>query len=419
MKNILISQNPHWDGITQNLIKRDKLEQLIDYLPLRQVITISGIRRCGKSSLARLAIEHLIQSGVERHNILFVNLEQPFFLEFKHDANYLETIYETYLKLMHPKGKIYIIFDEVQFFDNWQVYIKSKYESHDIKFIITGSNSSLLSNELNTLLSGRSLNVHLTPFSFKEFLNYKGIAYENEFNRVKNRIDIARAKEEYLIWGGFYEVFETPQERIKREILISYAKNIIYQDIVPRYNIRNSEVLERLFFYLLSNATGILNYTTLSETFSISVKSIKEYINYFEDVFLMQRIDKFHNKPKERITSAKKLYVLDNGFLTIAPKHSKNMGALLENLVFNTLYQNNRELAYLKERYEVDFYTHGNLYQVAYDISEPKTRKRELNAFEYFKKGVNGRCFLITNDVNEVIDKVEIVSLERFLVDGV
>jgi predicted AAA+ superfamily ATPase len=149
------------------------------------------------------------------------------------------------------------------------------------------------------------------------------------------------------------------------------------------------------------------------------VKSIKEYINYFEDVFLMQRIDKFHNKPKERITSAKKLYVLDNGFLTIAPKHSKNMGALLENLVFNTLYQNNRELAYLKERYEVDFYTHGNLYQVAYDISEPKTRKRELNAFEYFKKGVNGRCFLITNDVNEVIDKVEILSLERFLVDGV
>ena len=77
------------------------------------------------------------------------------------------------MKLMNPKGKVYIIFDEVQFFDNWQVYIKSKYESHDIKFIITGSNSSLLSNELNTLLSGRSLNVHLSSFSFKEFLNFK------------------------------------------------------------------------------------------------------------------------------------------------------------------------------------------------------------------------------------------------------
>ena len=80
MKNILVAQNPHWSGVEQNFIKRDKLQQLIDYLPLRQIITISGIRRCGKSSLARLAIEHLIESGVEAYNILFVNLEQPFFL---------------------------------------------------------------------------------------------------------------------------------------------------------------------------------------------------------------------------------------------------------------------------------------------------------------------------------------------------
>ena len=96
MKNILVAQNPHWSGVEQNFIKRDKLQQLIDYLPLRQIITISTIRRCGKSSLARLAIEHLIESGVEAYNILFVNLEQPFFLEFRGDANYLETIYETY-----------------------------------------------------------------------------------------------------------------------------------------------------------------------------------------------------------------------------------------------------------------------------------------------------------------------------------
>jgi len=145
------------------------------------------------------------------------------------------------------------------------------------------------------------------------------------------------------------------------------------------------------------------------------VKSIKEYINYFKDVFLMQRIDKFYTKPKEKIKSSKKLYVLDNGFLTIAPKHSKNMGALLENLVFNSLYQKNRELTYLKETYEVDFYSEGDLYQVAYDISELKTRKGELNAFNYFKRGINSCCLLITNDVNEFTDEVEILSLDKFL----
>jgi predicted AAA+ superfamily ATPase len=93
------------------------------------------------------------------------------------------------------------------------------------------------------------------------------------------------------------------------------------------------------------------------------------------------------------------------------------MGALLENLVFRVLYQENRELTYLKETYEVDFYSQGNLYQVAYDISDAKTRKRELNAFNYFKKGKDSRCILITNDRDEVTENIEILSLDRFLLE--
>ncbi|WP_321777501.1 ATP-binding protein [Sulfurimonas sp.] len=248
MKNILIEQNYHWNGVKETSIKREKLQTLIEYLPLKQIITITGIRRCGKSTLARLAIDYLINDGVEPKNILFVNLEQPYFLEHRHNADYLNTIYEEYIKFINPKGKIYIFLDEIQFFENWQVYIKSKYESSDIKFIITGSNSSMLSNDLNTLLSGRSLNIHLDTFTFKEFLDYKEIDCSSEYAQVKNKIDIKRAMDEYIKWGGFFEVFEIENETIKKEILISYAKNILYQDIVPRYKIRNSEVLERLFF---------------------------------------------------------------------------------------------------------------------------------------------------------------------------
>ena len=134
-----------------------------------------------------------------------------------------------------------------------KVFIKSKYESSDIKFIITGSNSSMLSNDLNTLLSGRSLNIHLDTFSFNEFLNFKQINYSNEIEKISNKIAIKRAVEEYMNWGGFYEVFSIENENLKKEILLSYVKNIIYQDIIPRYGIRNSEIVERLFFYLLSN----------------------------------------------------------------------------------------------------------------------------------------------------------------------
>ncbi len=412
MKNILIEQNIHWQKQKLSYIRRAKLDKLISYLPLKQIITITGIRRCGKSTLAKQAIDYLIETGVNEENIFFVNLEQPCFLEYKHDANYLNTIYDEYLKLMNPKGKVYVVFDEMQFFENWQVYIKSKYESSDIKFILTGSNSSMLSNELNTLLSGRSLNIHLDTFSFEEFLDFKEIEYKNEFDRVKNKIDIQRAKDEYIKWGGFYEVFETKEESIKKDILVSYVKNIIYQDIVPRYNIRNSEALERLFFYLLSNITGVLNYTTLSKTFGISDKSIKEYINYFEDVFLLKRIDKFHNKQKEQIKSSKKIYALDNGFLQIAPKNSTNLGASLENLVFNLLSQKALHVTYLKDVYEVDFYAKDTMYQVSYDISEEKTKNREINAFKYFD---NANKKLVTYDTNDKIDEVEVMSIDEFI----
>lgn len=415
MKELLISQNSHWIGTKLDFIKRDKLSTLLEYLPLKQIITISGIRRCGKSSLAKQAINHLIESGVNPYNIFFINLEQPYFLEYKSDANYLNTIYEEYLKLANPQGKIYVIFDEIQFFSNWQVFIKSKYESSDIKFIITGSNSSMLSNDLNTLLSGRSLNIHLDTFSFSEFLDFKEINHSNEIEKINNKIAIKRAVEEYMNWGGFYEVFSIENKNLKKEILLSYAKNIIYQDIIPRYNIRNSEVVERLFFYLLSNSCAILNYTTLAKIFEISDKTIKEYINYFEDVFLLKRLDKFHNKEKEQIKSQKKIYTLDNGLLQLSTKFSQNFGQKLENLVFNVLNQNNENLTYLRDNYEIDFYTNKTLYQVSYKMDDEKTLNREINSFKYFNEDKTKESKIITLNESKNIDDIEVISIDEFI----
>ncbi|MBT4836839.1 MAG: ATP-binding protein [Methylococcales bacterium] len=421
LKEILIEQNPHWSGTKNISIVRDQLHKIIDYLPLKQIITISGIRRCGKSTLAWQAINYLIDQQILANNILFVNLEQPYFIDHKHNTNYLNTIYDEYLKMMNPQGRVYVIFDEIQFFQNWQVFIKSKYENQSIKFIITGSNSSLLSNDLNTLLSGRSLNVHLDTFSFTEFLRSQEIEYDNEVERIKNRIAIARAKEEYLEWGGFYEVFSVTQPSLKREILISYVKNIIYQDIVPRHHIRNSEVLERLFYYLISNITGILNYTQLAKTFEVSDKTIKEYIGYFEDVFMLKKIDKFHTKEKVQIKSSKKIFSLDNGLLQISIKHSKNSGILLENLTYIFLNQQYKKINYYREKYEIDFicqddsFSGYRLIQVSYDISHEKTRKREINSFKYFDLGKANKKQIITLDTNEIINDIEVKSFDQLI----
>ena len=414
IKEILNEQNRHWFNEKKEYVKREKFQILLKYLPLKQVITITGIRRCGKSSLAKMAINHLIENGTNPINILFVNLEQPYFLEYQQDATFLNKIYDEYLKLANPTGKTYVIFDEIQFFDNWEVFIKSKYESSDIKFIVTGSNSSMLSSELATLLTGRSLNIHLDTFSFKEFLDYKNIDYSDKLQQVNNKIQIARAKEEYLKWGGFYEVFEIEDEFTKKSLLVSYIRNIIYRDIVPRYNIRNSQTVEKLFFYLLNNATTVLNYTTLSKTFELSDKTIKEYISYFEEIFAMERIDKYHTKPKERIKSVKKIYIKDNGFLQVAPKKAPNLGTLLENSIYNYLSSKTEDVTYLKDTYEIDFYDEKTLFQVSYNIEDDKTKQRELRAFEHFNNE-SQKVKLITFDTNEEIDDIEIVSFERFI----
>ena len=416
IKNILNEQNRHWFNEKKEYVKREKFQILLKYLPLKQVITITGIRRCGKSTLAKMAINHLIENGINPINILFVNLEQPYFLEYQQDATFLNKIYEEYLKLLNPTGKTYVIFDEIQFFDNWEVFIKSKYESSDIKFIVTGSNSSMLSSELATMLTGRSLNIHLDTFSFKEFLDYKKIDYGSELMQIKNRIDIARAKEEYLKWGGFYEVFEIEDEFTKKNLLISYARNIIYRDIVPRYNIRNSQTVEKLFFYLLNSATTILNYTTLSNTFELSDKTIKEYISYFEETFVMKRMDRYHTKPKERIKSVKKIYIKDNGFLQIAPKKTPSLGTLLENNIYNYLSSKTEEITYMNDTYEIDFYNENTLFQVSYNIEDEKTKQRELRAFEYFKKE-NQKAKLITFDTDAKMEGIEIISFERFILN--
>ncbi len=412
MKNILINQNPHWQGKRYLSVKRDALDKLISYLTLRQIVTITGVRRCGKSTLAKQAIEYLISSGVEAKNIFFINLEHPKFIDYQDDPSYLGVIFDEYLKLANPHGKVYCIFDEIQYFKDWQVYIKSMYESSDVKFIVTGSNSSMLSNELNTLLSGRALNIYLKPFSFVEYLRYKKIDISSQIAKIGNKIAIERAKEEYLNWGGFYEVFSVEDEMIRKEILINYARNIIYQDIVPRYKIRNTKNIEKLFFYLIGNVTNTINYTSLAKTFVISEKSLKEYLGYFEEVFLLFRIDKYHTKPKERIKSFKKLYCIDNGFLSLSFNRQLNSGIKLENLVFNIL-SDKCDLTYMKDVYEIDFFYNDTLYQVSYSIENEKTKKRELRAFEQFNKDGKFKNMLITFDTNESLDGVNVVSFDE------
>ena len=261
-EEVIVDQNSHWEGVVfEPGIPRNGMETLKEYLKARQIISIVGVHRCGKSTLLRQTINYLIQEkNVPPGNILFLNLENPYFTPYRKDIRNLEKIYADYLKLVDPQGKIYIFLDELQYFSDWQVFVKSKYEGENVKFIITGSNSQLLSSELVTLLSGRTLPLALYPFDFNEYLLAKGEIIVSEVGAVRNRNKLRKLCDEYLAEGGFPEVVLTENQRLKKDILANYAKNILYQDIVPRFELKKPYEVEKLFFYLASNMGRLLTF---------------------------------------------------------------------------------------------------------------------------------------------------------------
>ncbi|MDF1878398.1 ATP-binding protein [Sulfurimonas sp. SAG-AH-194-C20] len=419
MESVILEDNPHWlnSSIYNSFEKRDVLKKTISLLTTKEIIALIGARRVGKSTIAKLLINELLKT-VDAKNIFFINLEKPDFIPYKNDAAYLDKIYDEYLKLANPNKneKIYFFIDEIQIFQNWEVFIKSKYENSNIKFIITGSNSSLLTSNYSTVLTGRVFKVLVHSFSFLEFLEFKKIAHKTTLEQVSNKIEISRAKDEYLKWGGYYSVISTEDESIKKEYLKNIAEDIILKDIVPRYKIKNSSAIHDLFFYVVSNATTSMNYSTLAKKIGIDAKMIKEYVGYFEDNFLISTISAYHNKLTKQIKSTKKVYINDNGFLNLGVNRSKNLGNILENMVFTILNQKSENITYMKDTKEIDFCVdNSDLYQVSYDIHDEKTRKRELDAFEHFNSNNTKQNTLITYDTNEENENVEIVSVEKFI----
>ncbi len=418
MESILLEDNKHWfdSSCYDDFTTRELLVKALDFLHTKEILAIIGARRVGKSTLAKLMIKELLQE-VEAKNIFFINLEKPAFIPFKEDATYLEKIFDEYLKLANPdiSKKIYFFIDEIQIFKNWEVFIKSRYENSNIKFIITGSNSSLLTSNYATVLTGRVLKLRLYSFNFKEFLHYKKIDISSKLLIVKNKIDIKRAFDEYMKWGGYFSVISNENEEIKKEILKNIAEDIILKDIVPRYNIKNSSQIRDMFFYIVSNATNTVNYSTLSNKLGIDAKTVKDYITYFEDNFLISQISNYHNKLSEQIKYKKKIYLNDNGFLNLSISSNRNFGVSLENLVFNFLYEKDENLTYLKDKYEIDFFSNKNLYQVTFNIDDENTKKRELNAFGYFYSLDASQKILVTYDINEQYEDVEVISCDNFI----
>ncbi len=399
------------------------------------VADILGVRRCGKTYFMYQLISSLIESGTPRTNILYINLDDDRLLPLNGDE--LRLLVDTYREFyeISPKHKLYLFLDEIQNIPDWEKWVKSTYDREQkIKIVISGSNASLLSSDLSTLLTGRHLTSRMFPFSFAEFLEAHEVKlYLKNLQYSKKNIEIKKRFNEYLENGGFPEVIFYPSIK-HMELLQSYFEDIINKDIISRHNLRSAQTLKQLSVYCIENIAKTYTFNSLKKIFAnyipLSTDVIINYLSYLENAFLLFSVKHYDYSLKKQINKPRKLYCIDTGMVNaVSFRFSNNTGQLYENLVFLQLLRSNREIYYWQDDkgLEVDFVIKeglkaGRLIQVCSDISDAVTRAREINGLVSGLKHFNiPEGTIITSDLfdEEKVDgkKIRYVPLWYWLLE--
>lgn len=386
-----------------------------------EIVFLKGVRRSGKSTILRNHIENLMQNGVAKNEILFVNLEDPRFASYL-SLDLLEEIKEAYLYYLRPNSKPYIFLDEIQNIDNFEKWLLKEYELNKSHLFATGSNSKLLSKEIGSALSGRYLGVEVSPLSFKEFLAFNNITNLTPYQLVTQKQEIERKFEEFMTYGGFPQVVLTEDTVLKEEELKSYFDSILLRDVVARYKLDNFRSLEQLAILLLSSIANPMSVTKLKNRLGVSFELANRYFEYLENTYMIQSIPLFDWSLQKQFTNPKKIYSIDTGLSKrVSFEVGKRLGDLLENIVYLELKRCFDELYYFKTKqgYEIDFLVKQkervtHLVQVSKTLKDEKTKKRELRALVKgsveLKYSDNMKLLLITMDESSVefVDGVEI-----------
>jgi len=300
-----------------------------------------------------------------------------------------------------------------------------------IKFFITGSNSQLLSSEYITLLSGRTLPVEIFPFSFAEFIRARGMNDRDPIGLAAQADHLKSLLEEYLQFGGFPEIAFLTDATVKSEILSMYSRNILFQDIAPRFNVKKSSDLENLYYYLLSNIASLCTYNSLSKAINLNDKTVKDYMAFFADAYLLLSADVHDYSVKQRLRSPRKVYAIDTGMASVGSlSYSKNTGRLMENLVFLDLLRRGFDITYYrtKNNLEVDFLCRRErmmaaLVQTCMDMRDEQTRKREIRALEKAMEETGLQESVIVTleeegEQNVSSGRITVVPAHKYLLEG-
>ncbi len=339
--------------------QRERIEKLIkkkeiimrdlkvgDFIKYPNSLVILGVRRAGKSTLS-------IQTFYGR-KFAYINFDDERLIDL--DTADLNKILQVFYEL-YGKDVDNMIFDEIQNMRGWELFITRLRDTN--KVIITGSNSNLLGGELATRLTGRHIDVTLFPFSFKEFLRYRGFEIKNVFN-TREKAELVSFLRDYMINGGFPERLSSGSE-----IIASVYNDILNKDIINRHRIKNREDLRKISRYLISNASNEFTFDSLRKITGVnSLITLSNWVKFLEESYLIFRIERFSFKLKQTFKAPKKIYCIDNGIIdNVSIRTSEDLSGLIENIVAVELFRRrsyNRikeEIYYWKDhqQHEVDF----------------------------------------------------------------
>ena len=360
------------------------LQQLIEHRDVELVKIITGIRRCGKSSLLDLFHQYLLDSGVEPQQIIHMNLES---LRYRDLTDYLP-FYDYVSERIAPVGKTYLLFDELQAVTHWEKAIESFRIDYDVDIYITGSNAFLLSTEFSTLLSGRYVEIPMLPLSFKEFIRFyefaPSVSVEEKFQR-------------YLQFGGMPILREYKfNEARSNQALEGIYSTVVLRDIMQRSNQVSQNILQKIMMFLCSNIGSITSPNSIGNVLSnegdiqsgkgknIAGRTVDKYISLLRNAYIFYTVGRYDVKGKQLLRTMGKNYIVDLGFRNMLLGYrDADRGHIIENIVFLELLRRDYRVYIGKMGdTEVDFVAekpHDKLYiQVTESMQSPETREREL-----------------------------------------
>lgn len=393
-------------------------EKIGQYVGNKLVKVLVGQRRAGKSYILRQIASTLISNGVNRANIFYINKEYMELLTLR-SAIELEQLYQAYRQELKPVGKVYLFIDEIQYIDEWELFVNSHSQdfAEPCELFISGSNSNLLSGELATLLSGRYVEFEIFPFGYME---YCGITKQE------------KGKESYTKFiqtGALPELFNLPNDEMKQNYISSIKDTVMLRDIVGRYNVKDVKLLDDLFVYLVNSASNLISITNIINFFAskkrkTNYETLSSYITYLENSFLIHRAERYNIKGKDTISGNSKYYLNDLSYRNyLYSGYGYGIGYLLENAVYLSLRRAGYQvyIGIIRDA-EVDFVAikgDKRVYlQVTYQLTEEKTIEREYRSLKLIDD--NFDKYIVSMDdykmpTNEGIEHVSAWDLDVLL----